>query len=113
MLVPRAYIPFLVTHDARTIRYPDPLVKVNDSVQVDITRGKIMDFVKFEVGNLVMITGGHNLGRFGNITSQERHPGSFDIVHVKDSLGHSFATSGLPKLDVLGLDDEKNSHDVL
>ncbi|GFT82964.1 40S ribosomal protein S4 [Nephila pilipes] len=85
-------IPFLVTHDARTIRYPDPLVKVNDSIQVDIASGKIMDFVKFEVGNLVMITGGHNLGRIGNITSRERHPGSFDIVHVKDSLGHSFAT---------------------
>ncbi|GFS30523.1 40S ribosomal protein S4 [Nephila pilipes] len=67
-------IPILVTHDARTIRYPDPLVKVNDSVQVDIASGKIMDFVKFEVGNLVMITGGHNLGRIGNITSRERHP---------------------------------------
>ncbi|GFS35073.1 40S ribosomal protein S4 [Nephila pilipes] len=85
-------IPFRIMK-ARTIRYPDPLVKVNDSIQVDIASGKIMDFVKFEVGNLVMITGGHNLGRIGNITSRERHPGSFDIVHVKDSLGHSFATS--------------------
>merc|ERR1712002_1405720 len=33
-------VPFLVTHDARTIRYPDPLVRVNDSVQVDIATGK-------------------------------------------------------------------------
>lgn len=39
-----------------------------------------------------MVTGGHNLGRVGIITSRERHPGSFDIVHVKDSQGHSFAT---------------------
>lgn len=39
-----------------------------------------------------MVTGGHNLGRVGTITSRERHPGSFDIVHVKDSQGHSFAT---------------------
>lgn len=39
-----------------------------------------------------MITGGHNLGRVGIITNRERHPGSFDIVHVKDALGHVFAT---------------------
>lgn len=29
-------IPFIVTHDARTIRYPDPMVKVNDTVKVDL-----------------------------------------------------------------------------
>jgi len=39
-----------------------------------------------------MITGGHNLGRVGIIQSRERHPGSFDIVHVKDAMGHLFAT---------------------
>jgi small subunit ribosomal protein S4e len=43
-------------------------------------------------GNMVMITGGHNLGRVGVITNRERHPGSFDIVHIKDTLGHTFAT---------------------
>merc|ERR1712154_675490 len=68
-------VPFLVTHDGRTIRYPDPLVKVNDSVQVDIATGKIKEFIKFDT-----------------ITHRERHPGSFDIVHVKDALGHTFAT---------------------
>jgi small subunit ribosomal protein S4e len=85
-------IPFLVTHDGRTIRYPDPLVKVHDTIRLDISNGKILDFIKFETGNLCMVTGGHNLGRVGVITSRERHPGSFDIVHVKDSQGHSFAT---------------------
>jgi len=39
-----------------------------------------------------MITGGRNLGRVGVITSKERHPGSFDIVHVRDAAGNSFAT---------------------
>ena len=29
-------VPYVVTHDARTIRYPDPLIKVNDVVKVDI-----------------------------------------------------------------------------
>lgn len=53
-----------------------------------------------------MVTGGHNLGRVGTITSRERHPGSFDIVHVKDSQGHSFATRYLAllyKLQILYL----------
>merc|ERR1711862_153259 len=85
-------VPYIVTHDGRTIRYPDPLAKVNDTVQVDIASGKMKEFIKFDTGNLVMITGGHNLGRVGTITQRERHPGSFDIVHVKDALGHTFAT---------------------
>ena len=85
-------VPYIVTHDGRTIRYPDPLVKVNDTVMVDIATGKIKDFIKFDSGNLCMITGGHNLGRVGVVQHRERHPGSFDIVHLKDSLGHTFAT---------------------
>nr|SVE78857.1 EOG090X0615 [Daphnia lumholtzi] len=85
-------IPFITTHDGRTIRYPDPLVKVNDTIQLDIATNKIMDFIKFDSGNLCMITGGRNLGRVGTIINRERHPGSFDIVHVKDALGHLFAT---------------------
>jgi len=85
-------IPYLNTHDGRTIRYPDPLIKVNDTIKIDIKTGKILDFIKFDTGNLVMATGGRNMGRVGVITHRERHAGSFDIVHVKDSTGHSFAT---------------------
>jgi len=85
-------VPFLVTNDGRTIRYPDPLVKIHDTIQLDIATGKIVDFIKFENGNLCMVTGGHNLGRVGTVTNRERHPGSFDIVHIKDSTGHVFAT---------------------
>merc|ERR1711976_98799 len=85
-------VPYLTTHDARTIRYPDPLVRVHDTVQVDIETGKIKDYIKFDSGNLVMITGGRNLGRVGLITHREKHPGSFDIIHIKDTQGHNFAT---------------------
>jgi len=85
-------VPHINTHDARTIRYPDPQIKVNDSVKVDLSTGKILDFVKFEVGHQVMITGGHNIGRVGVIAHRERHPGSFDIVHVKDTTGATFST---------------------
>lgn len=85
-------IPYLVTHDGRTIRYPDPQIKVNDTVKIDLASGKITDFIKFDTGRLVYITGGHNLGRIGTITHRERHEGGFDIVHVKDSLDNSFVT---------------------
>lgn len=44
-------IPFLVTHDGRTIRYPDPLIKVNDTIQLDIATGKILDSIRFDSGN--------------------------------------------------------------
>lgn len=85
-------IPYITTHDGRTIRYADPLIKVNDTVKVDLETGKVVDFIKFETGNLVMITKGRNAGRIGTLQSIERHQGSFDIAHVKDAAGHSFAT---------------------
>ncbi len=85
-------IPYCVTHDGRTIRYPDPLVKVNDTVKFNIETGKIEGFVKFEAGNLAYITGGRNMGRVGVITHRERHQGGYDIIHVKDSLDRQFAT---------------------
>jgi len=85
-------IPFISTHDGRTLRYPDPAIKVNDTIKLDLETGKIVEFVKFDIGNLVMITGGRNLGRVGVIVSREKHPGSFDIVHVKDAAGQQFAT---------------------
>merc|ERR1711956_130885 len=85
-------VPFVVTHDGRTIRYPDPLVKVNDSVKIDIATGKMTEFFKFELGTLVMLTGGRNAGRVGNLLHVEKHEGSFAIVTVKDAKGNTFAT---------------------
>ena len=85
-------VPYIVTHDGRTIRYPDPMVAVNDTVKVDLETNKMTEFVKFETGNLAMISGGKNTGRVGVIVSRERHQGSFDIVHIKDAAGHIFAT---------------------
>eukprot|EP00448_Togula_jolla_P037383 CAMPEP_0170621680 /NCGR_PEP_ID=MMETSP0224-20130122/28727_1 /TAXON_ID=285029 /ORGANISM="Togula jolla, Strain CCCM 725" /LENGTH=259 /DNA_ID=CAMNT_0010947949 /DNA_START=76 /DNA_END=855 /DNA_ORIENTATION=- len=85
-------IPYATTHDGRTLRYPDPEVKANDTVRIDIATGKILDFVKFEAGNVVMISGGNNIGRVGLIVHREKHPGAMEIVHVKDAVGHTFAT---------------------
>jgi len=85
-------VPYIATSDARTIRYPDPLINVNDTIKVELESKKITEIVPFEVGNLVMIVGGSNIGRVGVILNREKHPGSHDIVHVKDAAGHTFAT---------------------
>lgn len=85
-------IPYLVTHDGRTIRYPDPLVKVNDTIFVDLESGKMYDHIKFDIGQLAMIQRGRNAGRVGVIERVEQHPGSFAIVSLKDASGKQFAT---------------------
>jgi small subunit ribosomal protein S4e len=85
-------IPYLVTHDARTIRYPDPLIKVNDTVKIDLSTGKITEYIKFDTGTVAMITGGRNIGRVGVITHRERHDGGFNIVHLKDAIENTFTT---------------------
>lgn len=85
-------IPVAVTHDGRSIRYPDPDVKVNDTIKVDIATGKMSDILKFELGAMVMITKGNNIGRIGQLMHIEKHPGSFDIVNIKDTKGNTFAT---------------------
>jgi len=96
--VTKKKIPFIVTHDGRTIRYPDPLIKVDDTVKVDLATGKIIEFskeepaLKFVPGNMAMISRGRNAGRVGTIGHIEKHPGSFDIVQIKDAAGNVFAT---------------------
>ncbi|KAI4544140.1 hypothetical protein MG293_004406 [Ovis ammon polii] len=97
-------IPHPVTHDAHTICYPKFLIKVNDIIQIDLKTGNITDFIKFNAGNLCMVTGGANLGRVAMITDRERHPGSFDVAHVKDASGNSFAIQ-LSNNFVIGTDN--------
>ncbi|PWZ17661.1 40S ribosomal protein S4 [Zea mays] len=75
-------IPYLNTYGDRTIRYPDPLIKANDTNKIDLETNKIMDFIKFDVGNVVMVTGGRNTGRVGVIKNREKHKGSFETIHV-------------------------------
>jgi hypothetical protein len=79
-------VPYIVTHDGRTIRYPDPDVKIHDTIMLNLESGKITDFVKFDVGNMVMAIGGHNNGRVGVIVHREKHKGSFEIVHIEDAV---------------------------
>ncbi|CAB9513766.1 40S ribosomal protein S4 [Seminavis robusta] len=90
--VSQGKVPVAVTHDGRTIRYPDPDTKVNDTIKVNIETGKMSDIMKFELGAMVMLTRGHNCGRVGTLQHIEKHEGSFAIVTIKDSKGNVFST---------------------
>jgi len=94
-------IPLVVTHDGRTIRYPDPLIKNMDTVVLDIETNKIKDFIKFDIGNVCTVTGGRNTGRVGVLIHREKHKGVHDICHLRDSAGNEFATR-LSNVFVLG-----------
>lgn len=84
--------PYICTHDGRTILYPDPKLKRGDTVVVNLETGKVKEWLRFRAGSLAMVTSGGNTGRVGEVISRERHPGSFDIVHIKDASGATFAT---------------------
>jgi small subunit ribosomal protein S4e len=88
----KAVVPYAVTHDGRTLRFIDPIVKVGDTVKVEIATGKVKEIASFSAGKIALISGGKNVGRVGQIMSRDRHPGGFDIVHLKDSRGNDFAT---------------------
>jgi small subunit ribosomal protein S4e len=85
-------VPYIVAHDGRTVRYPDPLIKAGDTVKFNLVKNKIESFVKLESGAMAIVTGGHNLGRIGSIEHKEKHNGGFDIIHLKDAIGNHFAT---------------------
>jgi len=85
-------VPFISTHDGRTLRYPHPDVQVNDTVKVNLKTNKVEDTVKFHVGALVMCTRGRNTGRVGVLKQIEKHEGSNTIVYVEDLAGRAFAT---------------------
>ena len=49
----------------------------------------------------MFVSGGNNIGRVGVLQHVEHHPGSYEIAHVKDSRGNSFATR-LTNIFVIG-----------
>jgi len=85
-------IPYIVTHDGRTIRFPNPEIKAQDTVRINLRNGEITDSYKFEEGCQIFIKGGNNIGRVATLVSVEKHDGSHDIIHCKDPAGHDFST---------------------
>lgn len=85
-------IPVLTTHDGRRLRYANPKIKIGDTVVLDHRESKITDVIPAKVGKIAMVTGGASRGRIGEVTSIDRHPGAFDVAHVKDAAGNEFVT---------------------
>lgn len=85
-------IPYIVTHDGKTIRFPHPEINEGDTIKYDIEKNQILGWIKNEPGNLCYVVGGNNIGRTGQLVHVERHLGSFDIAHIKDANGKTFAT---------------------
>jgi len=85
-------IPYIVTHDGRTIRFPNPEIKAQDTVRINLRNGEITDFYKFEEGCQVIIKGGNNIGRVATLIKDEKHDGSYDIIYCKDPSGKEFST---------------------
>lgn len=85
-------IPYIVTHDGRTIRFPHPEINEGDTIKFDLEKNQISEWFKNEPGHLAYITGGNNVGRVAQVLHVERHLGSIDIVHLKDGNGKTFST---------------------
>merc|ERR1712066_762777 len=75
-------VPFVVTHDGRTIRYHNPKIKSNDTLMLEISSQEIKDYIKFEPGNISIIIRGHNAGRIGLIINYKKHNG-IEINYIK------------------------------
>lgn len=85
-------IPYIVTHDGRTIPYPDPAIKIGDTIKYDFIKNVVTEIFPFRTGTICMVTGGRNVGRVGIVEKVEVHPGSFDIAYMRDPRDKRFAT---------------------
>ena len=85
-------IPVVVTHDGRRLRYASPKIRIGDTLVLEIEGQKVQQVLAQRVGKIAMVTGGANRGRIGSIVSLERHPGAFDLAHLRDATGHEFVT---------------------
>ncbi len=85
-------IPYITTSDGRTLRFPHPDIKINDTIKLNLETNEIVSYYKYKIGAQVIISGGNNIGRAGEIQKIEKHPGSYEIVYIKDTVGKEFST---------------------
>jgi small subunit ribosomal protein S4e len=60
-------VPYVVTNDGRTIRFPHPEIDEADTIKYDLEKNQITEWIKNEPGHLAYITGGNNVGRVAQI----------------------------------------------
>ena len=85
-------IAYLVTHDGRTLRYQNPDIELNDTIQYNLKTREIDDFYKMKVGNVVFVINGNNRGRVGIVSHISKFAGNFDLINIKDKKGRTFTT---------------------
>lgn len=96
---------YIVTHDARTIRFAEPSIAVNDTVKYDLEKKQITEVYKFEVGNVAYVSDGNNKGRVGVITHITKLDGNHDIITLRDKSSHVFTTR-IEYVFIIGKADE-------
>ena len=50
------------------------------TIKLDLEENKIVEFIKLDFGNVVMVTGGRNRGRVGVIRNRAKLKGSFETT---------------------------------
>lgn len=85
-------IPYMVTHDARTIRFPDSAIHVGDSLLYNFETATVEKHFTLAVGHKGLVTSGNNLGRIGTVQSIVKKLGNIAVVTLKDEAGHVFNT---------------------
>ena len=67
----------------------------------DLKENKIIDFIKFDIGSLCIITGGSNIGKIGLVINREKHYGRDETVKIRDGSHNEFSTK-LDNVFVIG-----------
>merc|ERR1719263_2621403 len=74
------------------IRFPNPDMSNFDTLKINTQTGAVESILKLDTGKNVLVTGGANRGRVGQIVNRTRLQGAFDMIAVKDKSGNSFNT---------------------
>nr|7QCA_SE0 Chain SE0, 40S ribosomal protein S4 [Spraguea lophii 42_110]7QJH_RE0 Chain RE0, 40S ribosomal protein S4 [Spraguea lophii 42_110]7QJH_SE0 Chain SE0, 40S ribosomal protein S4 [Spraguea lophii 42_110]8BR3_SE0 Chain SE0, 40S ribosomal protein S4 [Spraguea lophii 42_110]8P5D_SE0 Chain SE0, 40S ribosomal protein S4 [Spraguea lophii 42_110]8P60_RE0 Chain RE0, 40S ribosomal protein S4 [Spraguea lophii 42_110]8P60_SE0 Chain SE0, 40S ribosomal protein S4 [Spraguea lophii 42_110] len=102
--VVKGNIPHTYTSCGGSFKYADPSISIGDSVKIDIKTSKIVENSSLEVGKVVYLIKGKNIGCLGVITGIEKREGTHDIVNIVDKVGRNFSTI-FSNILVVGADD--------
>lgn len=83
-------IPYTCSIDGFNFRFVDPAVEITDTVKVDISTKKVVEYLKFEPGNVAFVYSGSNTGRVGVIKRIEKLRNGDANVYLEDANAKAF-----------------------